>query len=127
VTPLVTGLLVGGSLLASAAPVGVALLAVLAVLVLAVRYGTVLSGLVFSPNDEVLLLRDRRAGGVRRLEPALGPLATAYVLVLAVLGPVLARVVDPLVGRWRSRAGGRAGAPAPARAEASELSRSRSA
>ncbi len=244
--PLVTGLLVGGSLLASALPVGVALLAVLAVLVLAVRYGTVLSRLVFSPNDEALLLlvlglalvvaglaqrlqvsaavgafrvgiaisgpaedaaralltplRDlfaavffvffglqtdprsippvaaaavalalataatkvatgwwaaRRAGVstagrwragaalVARgefsiviaglavsagLEPTLSPLATAYVLVLAILGPVLARVVDPLVRRWwRPRAGGRASAPAPAPAEASELSRSRSA
>jgi monovalent cation:H+ antiporter-2, CPA2 family len=29
-------------------------------------------------------------------EPALGPLATAYVLVLAVLGPVLARASEPL-------------------------------
>jgi CPA2 family monovalent cation:H+ antiporter-2 len=29
-------------------------------------------------------------------EPALGPLAAAYVLVLAVLGPILARAADPL-------------------------------
>jgi CPA2 family monovalent cation:H+ antiporter-2 len=30
------------------------------------------------------------------LEPTLGPVATAYVLVLAVLGPVLARASEPL-------------------------------
>ncbi len=29
-----------------------------------------------------------------------GPVATAYVLLLAILGPVLARVVDPLSARW---------------------------
>jgi monovalent cation:H+ antiporter-2, CPA2 family len=54
--PLVTGLLVGGGLVASALPVGLALLVVAAVLVLAVRYGAVISRLVFTPNDEVLLL-----------------------------------------------------------------------
>jgi CPA2 family monovalent cation:H+ antiporter-2 len=54
--PLLTGLLVGGSLLAGAVPVAMALLTVLAVLVVAVRYGDALSRLVFSPSDEVLLL-----------------------------------------------------------------------
>jgi monovalent cation:H+ antiporter-2, CPA2 family len=54
--PLLTGLLVGGSLLARAVPVAVALLTVLAVLVVALRYGEALSRLVFSPSDEVLLL-----------------------------------------------------------------------
>src|SRR5215211_3558502 len=54
--PLVTALLVGGGLLASALPVGVALATVALVLVVAVRYGERLSRLVFSPNDEVLLL-----------------------------------------------------------------------
>ncbi|HEV2921452.1 MAG TPA: cation:proton antiporter [Actinomycetota bacterium] len=54
--PLVTALLVGGGLLASVVPVGVALATVALVLVVAVRYGERLSRLVFSPNDEVLLL-----------------------------------------------------------------------
>jgi monovalent cation:H+ antiporter-2, CPA2 family len=54
--PLVTGLLVGGGLLAGAVPVGVALATVALVLVVAVRYGETLSRLVFSPSDEVLLL-----------------------------------------------------------------------
>ena len=54
--PLVTGLLVGGGLLASALPVGVALATVALVLLVAVRYGETLSRLVFTPNDEVLLL-----------------------------------------------------------------------
>jgi monovalent cation:H+ antiporter-2, CPA2 family len=222
--PLVTGLLVGGGLLAGLVPVGVALATVALVLVVAVRWGETLSRLVFTPNDEVLLLvilglalvvaglaerlqvsaavgaflvgialsgraaeaahnlltplRDlfaatffvffglqtdprsippvaataaalavvtaatkvatgwwaaRRAGVGSRgrwragtalvargefsiviaglavaagREPALGPLATAYVLVLAVLGPVLTRASEPLrVGltRWRRR------------------------
>jgi CPA2 family monovalent cation:H+ antiporter-2 len=40
------------------------------------------------------------------LDPALGPLAATYVLVLAALGPILARIVDPLVqGALRLRRG----------------------
>jgi CPA2 family monovalent cation:H+ antiporter-2 len=54
--PLITGLLVGGGLLASAASVGVALAAVALVLLVAVRYGETLSRLVFTPSGEVLLL-----------------------------------------------------------------------
>ena len=54
--PLVTGLLVGGGLLAGALPVGVALATVALVLLVALRYGETLSRLVFSPSDEVLLL-----------------------------------------------------------------------
>ncbi|MFF7142194.1 cation:proton antiporter [Streptomyces nodosus] len=48
------------------------------------------------------------------VEPALGPLATAYVLILVVLGPISARWTEPiarrLTGRW--------GAPAPATPDA---------
>jgi len=230
--PLVTGLLLGGGLLATAMPLGLALVTVAAVLVLAVRYGPAVSRLVFSPNDEVLLLlilglalvvaglaqrlqvsaavgaflvgialsgpaadaaralltplRDlfaavffvffglrtdpglipavalaaaglavttaatkvaagwwaaRRAGvGTRGRwragavlvargefsiviaglavsagrEPDLGPLAATYVLVLAVLGPLLARVVDPLVTATRRRAARPPATPEPA-------------
>jgi monovalent cation:H+ antiporter-2, CPA2 family len=54
--PLVSGLLASGSLLASAGPVGVALVTVAIVLVLALRYGEALSGLVFSHSDESMLL-----------------------------------------------------------------------
>ena len=35
------------------------------------------------------------------LEPQLGPLSAAYVLLTAVTGPLLARVVDPLVAARR--------------------------
>jgi CPA2 family monovalent cation:H+ antiporter-2 len=233
--PLVTGLLVGGGLLASVLPVGVALATVALVLLVAVRWGETLSRLVFSPSDEVLLLvilgvalvvagiaqqlqvsaavgaflvgialsgraaeaahslltplRDlfaavffvffglqtdprsippvalaaaalalvtaatkvatgwwaaRRAGVGPRgrwragtvliargefsiviaglavaagREPALGPLATAYVLILAVLGPVLARASEPLrvgLGRLLTALGGRRSARRPA-------------
>lgn len=37
------------------------------------------------------------------LEPQLGPLAAAYVLFLAILGPIAARTADPLTARWQAR------------------------
>ena len=33
--------------------------------------------------------------------PEVGPVATGYVLLLAVSGPVLTRVIEPLSARWR--------------------------
>ena len=44
------------------------------------------------------------AGAATLREPQLRPLATAYVLLLAVLGPVLARLAEPLAGLVRRRA-----------------------
>ncbi|HMA46147.1 MAG TPA: hypothetical protein VKP11_02915, partial [Frankiaceae bacterium] len=48
------------------------------------------------------------------VEPRLGPLATAYVLLLAVVGPVAARAAEPLtrlaVPRLRRRRPPRSGA-----------------
>jgi CPA2 family monovalent cation:H+ antiporter-2 len=38
------------------------------------------------------------------VEPELGSLASAYVLLLAVSGPLVARVIDPIVRRWQARA-----------------------
>ncbi|WP_432135284.1 MULTISPECIES: cation:proton antiporter [unclassified Streptomyces] len=38
------------------------------------------------------------------IEPALGPLATAYVLILVILGPLTARYTEPLALRLRGRA-----------------------
>jgi CPA2 family monovalent cation:H+ antiporter-2 len=32
------------------------------------------------------------------VQPALGPLAAAFILISALLGPILARVVEPLGG-----------------------------
>lgn len=55
--PTVTVLLAGGSLAGSLLPAAAALAAVAAVLAGALRYGTTLSRLVFSPSDEVLLLK----------------------------------------------------------------------
>ncbi|MGQ0810833.1 MAG: cation:proton antiporter, partial [Nitrospiraceae bacterium] len=37
------------------------------------------------------------------LEPRLGPLSAAYVLLLAVLGPLLARIIEPLLAAVRRR------------------------
>jgi CPA2 family monovalent cation:H+ antiporter-2 len=38
--------------------------------------------------------------------PEIGPVATAYVLVLAVTGPVLTRFVEPLTARFIARVPG---------------------
>ncbi|KOU31803.1 potassium transporter, partial [Streptomyces sp. WM6368] len=37
------------------------------------------------------------------IEPALGPLATAYVLILVVIGPLTARYTEPLAAWVRGR------------------------
>jgi CPA2 family monovalent cation:H+ antiporter-2 len=37
------------------------------------------------------------------VHPDLGPLAAAYVLILAVLGPLVARGLEPLHRWWRQR------------------------
>jgi monovalent cation:H+ antiporter-2, CPA2 family len=54
--PILTGLLASGGLLAKVVPVVVALLTVAVVLAVALRWGHTVSRLVFTPNDEVLLL-----------------------------------------------------------------------
>ncbi len=54
--PILTGLLAAGSVLAKVVPVVVALASVVAVLAVTVRWGAAISRLVFTPNDEVLLL-----------------------------------------------------------------------
>jgi monovalent cation:H+ antiporter-2, CPA2 family len=55
--PVVTVLLAGGTLASSLLPATLAVAAVAAVLAATLRYGSTLSRLVFSPNDEVLLLK----------------------------------------------------------------------
>src|SRR6266536_606697 len=188
--PILTGLLAAGTLLAKAVPVVVALASVALVLAVTLRWGHTISRLVFTPNDEGLLLaplRDlfaavffvffglqtdpaqlpgvalpalalaavgvltklaagwwaaRRAGiglaGRLRagtvlvargefsiviaglavaagLQARLGPLATAYVLALAVLGPLVTRAADPLAAVLRrlSRPSGKPAAGPP--------------
>ena len=37
------------------------------------------------------------------LNPGLAPLATAYVLLMAILGPILARVADPVARAYARR------------------------
>ncbi|AIS00921.1 cation:proton antiporter [Streptomyces glaucescens] len=51
------------------------------------------------------------------IEPALGPLATAYVLLLVVLGPLTARYTEPLAAWWTRRSSARAQAAGPVRPE----------
>ncbi|MGZ0151212.1 cation:proton antiporter [Kribbella sp. WER1] len=54
------------------------------------------------------------AGLAVGVEPKLGPLATAYVLILVILGPVAARYTEPLARRLTRKQ------PAPAEAPAAE-------
>jgi CPA2 family monovalent cation:H+ antiporter-2 len=60
--------------------------------------------------------------GVRAgLEPQLGPLSAAYVLLLAVLGPLLARAMGPLHRLWANQSAHRVNGPiASSRGDASE-------
>ncbi len=89
--PVLTGLLAAGSLLATGAHVAVALLVVAVVLVVALRFGGVLSRLVFSPSDEVLLLvilglTLMVAGLAERLQVSAA--VGAFLVGLAISGPV---------------------------------------
>jgi monovalent cation:H+ antiporter-2, CPA2 family len=52
-------------------------------------------------------------------ERRLGPLAAAYVLVLAVAGPVLARLGEPMAARWLPPAGAERSRVAPPRSDPS--------
>ncbi|MFD5572414.1 cation:proton antiporter [Streptomyces cadmiisoli] len=47
------------------------------------------------------------------IEPSLGPLATAYVLILVILGPMTARYTEPLAMRWSRRFGRGGDTPGP--------------
>jgi CPA2 family monovalent cation:H+ antiporter-2 len=47
------------------------------------------------------------------IEPSLGPLATAYVLILVILGPITARYTEPLATRLTGRRHRRAARETP--------------
>lgn len=50
------------------------------------------------------------AGLAVATEPRIGPIATAYVLILVILGPLTARWTEPVVTRLKAMRGGGAGA-----------------
>jgi CPA2 family monovalent cation:H+ antiporter-2 len=52
------------------------------------------------------------------IEPSLGPLATAYVLILVVLGPLTARYTEPVATWWARRREPSRPEPTPRTAEA---------
>jgi hypothetical protein len=119
--PVLTGLLVGGSLLATQVHVAVALLVVGVVMVIALRFGDLLSRLVFSRSDEVLLLvilgLTLMVAGLAewlQVSAAVG----AFLVGLAISGPVAhgrcsscSSACGPIRARSpRARRGGRAGA-----------------
>jgi len=60
--------------------------------------GAARAGAALTARGEFSILL-AQLGVVAGLEPQLGPLAAAYVLLSAVVAPVLARVADPLVDR----------------------------
>jgi len=100
--PVVAALLVGGSWLAGAGSVALALLTVTAVLVIALRHGRVLSRLVASQSDEVLLLTVLGltllvAGVAQQLQVSAA--VGAFLVGIALSGPVSHRarvLVGPL-------------------------------
>jgi monovalent cation:H+ antiporter-2, CPA2 family len=63
------------------------------------RVARLRAGVALVPRGEfnIVIAGLAVAAGV---DPALGPLAVAYVLTLAVTGPLVARLVEPLARRW---------------------------
>ncbi|HEX2314644.1 MAG TPA: cation:proton antiporter [Thermomonospora sp.] len=76
--------------------------------------GRLRAGAALAPRGEfnIVIAGLAVTGGAH---PDLGPLAAAYVLVLAIAGPLLARAAEPLARRLRARR-----SPAPALTEAEE-------
>jgi len=73
--------------------------------------GRLRAGAALVPRGEFNIVIAGLAATAGSAHPQLGPLAAAYVLILAVAGPLLARTAEPL-GRWLTkRAGG--GTPGP--------------
>ncbi len=100
--PVLTGLLAQKALGATALSVGVALVALAVVMVLSLRFGSVLSRAIFSPNNEVLLLQVLGltllvAGGAEHLEISAG--VGAFLVGIALSGRVAERtrpILTPL-------------------------------
>jgi CPA2 family monovalent cation:H+ antiporter-2 len=89
--PVLTGLLAGGGLLATQVHVAVALVVVAVVMAIALRFGDLLSRLVFSHSDEVMLLvilglTLMVAGLAERLQVSAA--VGAFLVGLAISGPV---------------------------------------
>jgi CPA2 family monovalent cation:H+ antiporter-2 len=92
--PLLVALLVGGSLAGVVTSVGVAVVAVVAVLVLALRFGTALSRVIFSHSDEALVLTILGAtlvvaGAAERLH--ISAAVGAFLVGIALSGPAADR------------------------------------
>jgi CPA2 family monovalent cation:H+ antiporter-2 len=100
--PVLTGLLAAGGVLAKVVPVAVALVSVALVLVVTLRWGRSLSRLVFTPNDEVLLLVILGltlvvAGLAQRLQVSAA--VGAFLVGIAISGPAAASarpLLEPL-------------------------------
>jgi CPA2 family monovalent cation:H+ antiporter-2 len=101
--PILTGLLAAGSVLAKAVPVVVALASVGVVLAVTLRWGHTISRLVFTPNDEVLLLVVLGlalvvAGLAQRLQVSAA--VGAFLVGIAISGPAAASA-GPLLAPLR--------------------------
>jgi monovalent cation:H+ antiporter-2, CPA2 family len=70
------------------------------------------AGAALMPRGEFNIVIAGLALGVGAIDPRLGPLAAAYVLILAVTGPLAARAADPVGRRLAARLTARAAARA---------------
>jgi CPA2 family monovalent cation:H+ antiporter-2 len=61
------------------------------------------TGAAIVPRGEFNIVIAGLALGVTGIDPRLGPLAAAYVLILAVIGPLAARAAEPLAKRLVAR------------------------
>jgi monovalent cation:H+ antiporter-2, CPA2 family len=68
------------------------------------------AGAALMPRGEFNIVIAGLALGVTGIDPRLGPLAAAYVLILAVTGPLAARAAEPLGRRLAARAAAKAAA-----------------
>src|SRR6266498_535848 len=101
--PILAGLLAAGSVLTKVVPVVVALVTVAVVLAVTLRWGRTISRLVFTPNDEVLLLVVLGlallvAGLAQRLQVSAA--VGAFLVGIAVSGPAAASA-GPLLAPLR--------------------------
>src|SRR6266542_1870230 len=101
--PILSGLLAAGSVLTKVVPVVVALVTVAVVLAVTLRWGRTISRLVFTPNDEVLLLVVLGlallvAGLAQRLQVSAA--VGAFLVGIAVSGPAAASA-GPLLAPLR--------------------------
>jgi CPA2 family monovalent cation:H+ antiporter-2 len=72
------------------------------------RTARIRAGAALMPRGEFNIVIAGLALGVTAIDSRLGPLAAAYVLLLAVTGPLAARAAEPFAKKLAARAAARA-------------------